>query len=387
MISSIDPGASLVLGNDSAAFGFNGFRVAALQTDTGASPWFQDLPPNIFPASLIGATADGGVMVNLHTGELARYDAAGNLTLSGFQFFFSDVDGLFDLLGSDAAGNGALLPAIAPLAQSKWNPRGGIAKQRTEGLLTKDITVVGWINAAAVTFPVSSSVSPDLLGDLAQHCPTTLGRFLIGDRSLINSDFDRQYANAFLIANSGNHEPPQTLDFNPYVKAGDFRAYNRVQAKLSAQGEQLLSAEFLSSSAINGNTVDSCHSALTPGFLLTPELHPDNGAKGITASKLHAFQLNEGRVGSAGQAVNMTLNACSSKDAAGLCNAPSSPTVPYIWSFPLFDFQGQYTVGHQIFPSYYVYENGKLVNRIGQSALEEFIKLNSSSQMKRTDIQ
>jgi Glucodextranase, domain B len=382
-----NPGGTLVLGENNTALAFNGFKLASFDTNAGSTAWSGLAGSHFFPSTLIGATADGGALLNLNNGKLAQYDAAGNATLSSFLFSFSDIDGLFDLLGVDATGNAALLPAIAPLAQSRWNPRAGIAKQRTEGLLTKDITVVGWINAGGVTFPASSSVSADLLGDLGQHCPTTLGRFLIGDRSLINSDFDRQYANAFLIANSGNHEPPQTLDFNSYLKAGDFRAFNRVQAKLSTQGQQILNAEFLSSRVALGNTVDSCHSVLTPGFLLTPEPHPDNGAKGITGSRLHAFQLNEGRVGASGQAVNMTLNACTSANDAGLCNAPSSPTVPYIWSFPLFDFQAQYTVGHQIFPTYYIYESGKLVNKIGQSALEDFIKLNSRSQVKVSDIQ
>ncbi len=132
--------------------------------------------------------------------------------------------------------------------------------------------------------------------------------------------------------------------------------------------------------------MDSCHSIFTPSSKLVSEAHPDNGKRGITGSALHAFQLVEARVGPDGQAVNMTINRCTSTNSVGLCNAPPSPTVPYIWSFPLFDFQGQYTVGHQIFPTYYIYENGKLVNKIAQSPVEEFIKFDSSSQVHASDI-
>jgi hypothetical protein len=101
-------------------------------------------------------------------------------------------------------------------------------------------------------------------------------------------------------------------------------------------------------------------------------------------------QLAEGRVGADAQAVNMTLNACTSTNFAGFCNAPVPPVTPYIWSFPLFDATGAYTVNTQIFPTYYVYEEGKLVNKIPQTALENFIKLNAAppaGQIFKKDIQ
>jgi len=386
-IFSGNPGGTLVLGEDNTAFAFNGFKLSSFQSDTGSVAWSGAAGSHFFPSTLIGATADGGALLNLNSGRLAQYDVGGNASLSSFLFSFSDIDGLFDLLGVDSSGNAALLPPIAPLAQSQWNPRGGIAKQRTEGLLTKDVTVIGWIDGDAITFPSADNVSNTTFLALNAFCAPTLLALDEGNRSVIRSDFDRQYVNAFLLSHSKNNEPPQTLEFNSYENGGDFRAFNRVQAKLSAKGQQILRTEFLSSTALNGNTVDSCQSIFTPASKLVSEAHSDNGKKGITVAGLHVFQLNEGRVGKDGQSVNMTVNYCTSTDAAGLCNAPSSPTVPYIWSFPLFDFQAQYTVGHQIFPTYYIYENGKLVNKIAQSPLEEFIKLNSSSQIHASDIQ
>lgn len=171
------------------------------------------------------------------------------------------------------------------------------------------------------------------------------------------------------------------------MKRGDFRAFNRAQAKINKVGSRIVSANLLHSVTALGDTVDSCRSPITPAASLKSEPHPDNGKSGITPSGLHFFQLNEGRVGPDGQKVNMTINGCTSTNFLGLCNSPASLTVPYIWSFPLFDTQMEYTVQHQMFPTYYVYEDGKLVNKIPQSALEDFLKLQSDSQRKAADIQ
>ena len=82
----------------------------------------------------------------------------------------------------------------------------------------------------------------------------------------------------------------------------------------------------------------------------------------------------------------MTLNACTSTDIFDLCNAPAAPTVPWIYSVVLYDALGNYTVQHQIFPTYSIYENGKQVQTIPQSALETFIKLNGTSQIRASDL-
>jgi hypothetical protein len=212
-----------------------------------------------------------------------------------------------------------------------------------------------------------------------------------GDRSLIGDDFDRQYTNAFLLIHSSNHEPPQTLGAD-VLKNRDFRSFNRARAAITASGSQITNVRFLNPVTQLGNTIDACNSSFTTVAnllwgVLKPEAHSDNGKNGVTPNQLHVFQLNEGRVGKDAQAVNMTLNACTSTDAAGMCNAPISPVTPYIWSYPLFNSQGQYSVNTQIFPTYYVYENGSLVSKIPQSALETFIGLNSSSQVQANGIQ
>ena len=142
-----------------------------------------------------------------------------------------------------------------------------------------------------------------------------------------------------------------------------------------------------------GKTPDACHALLVyvGGVfgVLDADGHPDNGKNGPTPDKLHAFQLAEGRVGSEGQKINMTLNSCTSRDSINRCNASAPPTTPYVWAYPLFDSQGLYTVSGQIFPTYYIYENGILVpeKTIAQHPLEDFIKLNAAtSELKASDI-
>ena len=87
----------------------------------------------------------------------------------------------------------------------------------------------------------------------------------------------------------------------------------------------------------------------------------------------------------------MTLNWCTTRNSVGLCNVPIPPVTAYIWAYPVFDTQGNYTVNTQIFPTYYVYENGKLVDKTShpQAALENFIQLQATSpngQVKAADI-
>ena len=63
------------------------------------------------------------------------------------------------------------------------------------------------------------------------------------------------------------------------------------------------------------------------------------------------------------------------------------PRFPWIWNVPLFDSRGGYSVKTQIFPSYYIYENGSLVKKVAQHPDEDFIQLNSSNtEIKAADI-
>jgi len=263
---------------------------------------------------------------------------------------------------------------------------------------TKEVTVIGWINAQSVALPDPGLVDPNIPIELRSTiaCPVLLKSLSDGDRSSISNDADRQFVNAFLIQQSANGEPPPVLDPS-VLKEGDFRAYNRSQAIIDPIGNQVFQAKFFNTRAVPGDTPDSCHSVFTSlanyiafgGKLLKPEAHPDSGKNGVAPGRLHAFNIVEARVGPEAQAANRTLNACLTRDGTtGFCNNPVPPVTPYIWAITEFDYLGQYTVGTQIFPTYYVYEDGKLVpsKTITQSDVEQFIKLDAQSQIKASDI-
>jgi hypothetical protein len=289
-------------------------------------------------------------------------------------------------------------PAPVTLASSFWPHFNANPSQiHTANFFTKEITVIGWIDQKQVSFPSLSLVNPLLVftaHDFTGGCPNLLFNLGLGQRGAILSDYDRQYMNAFLIANSANHEPPLKLD-RSVLPRGDFRAFNRGQAVIELVGNenQILNAQFFNSTAVLGDTPDPCSSPLTPignllagGKLHKPEAHPDNAKRGVTPDRLHVFQLAEGRLGSEGQAVNRTLNSCTSFNILGNCSDPVPPATPYIWSYPLIDSRGQYSVNTQIFPTYYIYENGVLVKKIPQQPVENFTHLNASSQVKASDI-
>jgi hypothetical protein len=90
------------------------------------------------------------------------------------------------------------------------------------------------------------------------------------------------------------------------------------------------------------------------------DAHQDNGKKGITHSA--AFQLGAGRLGKTGRTVFGTVNL----------SAPDS--VPWIWSLINVEGDGSLRVKNQIFPTYFVYEDGKLVQTVPQETFERFVQ-------------
>ncbi len=378
----------------------NGMSIAAV--GLGGVLWQQQF---LSPVTPLYATSDGGLIITSTTksvfglyvptqlGTLYSLDRAGNITSQ------SADAGLRPSWTGQWYGvaSGALADSISPIKNpyfdSSFWPTSGANPSDTSNssFFTKTVTVIGWIDKSAVSVPPTASVNPALVNALASSCTNTLRKMSNGDRSLILSDVDRQYANAFLITNSGNNAPPETLDPS-VLSRGDFRAYNEAHLSLTRNGNQISKVVPSNPKPALGNTPDACNSYLvkTLDFLLgvlKPDPHPDNGKYGATANHLHAFQLAEGRVGSDGQAVNRTLNWCTSRDASGSCNSPVQSSTPYIWEYPLFDAQGNYTLQTQIFPTYYIYENGKLVTKRPQSALETFVSLDAQSQVKANDIQ
>ena len=94
-------------------------------------------------------------------------------------------------------------------------------------------------------------------------------------------------------------------------------------------------------------------------------------------TRRHAFQLNEGRLGSAGQAVNRTINHPSSSPGA---------STPWAWNYILIDALGRVKqAGRSIFPTLSIYVNGRRVEEFSQD-LSGFIPLSSSYQIRKGEI-
>jgi hypothetical protein len=288
----------------------------------------------------------------------------------------------------------------APMAGANPSGLANPSLPTTSGFFTKDVTVIGWIDAKAITFPAQGSVNSLLVAALnnSTTCFGTVLSWTQGDRVLITDDIDRQYANAYLLAYSANQQPPSTITSSA-LTGGDFRAYNDSRVWINLKNNQISNPVFSGAGVALGHTPDACHSSIAEQFnqwgndvgiqALAPQAHPDNGTDGTTPDQLHVFQLAEGRVGTFAQAANMTLNWCTTKNMLGICTTPVPPVTPYIWAYPVFDTQGNYTMNTQIFPTYSIYEDGKLVNTIPQTYQENFIQLQATSpngQVKAADI-
>ena len=187
---------------------------------------------------------------------------------------------------------------------------------------------------------------------------------------LLGTAANKNYANAWLLKNSGNAAPPATIDPATVLSGGDFRLFNESQWTFSQSGGTLSSATQITGTAAVGATPDPCG-------LLPPvpgQNHPDNGASGITASADAVYQLAEGRLGTTGQAVNKTING---------------RTTPYIWGVIEFDASGvATTTDHAIFPAYSVYKDGAQIATYPQtqSNMTAFIAKDATYQRLQSQI-
>jgi hypothetical protein len=234
---------------------------------------------------------------------------------------------------------------------------------------TPDVTVVAWVNAAgpeavrqALEGQAGFLLKLDLQGPLAfATCGATLLTWSLGIPIDLLSDTDRRYANAFLLANSGNSPPAGQIDPASVQSGGDFRLFNRLQAIIDPDVPHV---EFLQQAAAVGTTPNPC--PLGPSA--DGETHPSNGANGFTTTNTGVYQLAEGRLGSLGQKVNKTLNG---------------GTTPWIWSVIRFNLQSELdpmAIDRAIFPTYYLYQDGQLIAVFPQPDHESFILLNDTYQ-------
>lgn len=235
-------------------------------------------------------------------------------------------------------------------------------------IATADVVVVSWVDSSVVTLP--SGASSLLTGSLNTPgtCSLMLLDWAVGIPTFLFGSAEVDYANAFLLKNSGNSRPPATIDPDSTLAGGDFRLFNRFQATFTQTGSAISNLTVLKSAAVVGTTPDPC--GLVPNA--SGEAHPSNGANGVTSSGTGVFQLAEGRLGSLGQRVNATING---------------RTTPWIWSVIRFDASGALTpLDHAIFPTYSVYKDGTLTATFPQSAPSAFISKDARYQRNTSEV-
>ena len=90
-----------------------------------------------------------------------------------------------------------------------------------------------------------------------------------------------------------------------------------------------------------------------------------------TSSPGKVYKISEGRIGSLGQAVNLTL---------------TGNTTPWIYSAIEFDTSGNPTIATGMFPTYTVYKNGQLYATIPQSTVAAFAAQNQSYRLTPSNV-
>jgi len=251
---------------------------------------------------------------------------------------------------------------------------------------TKDVVVIGWVDPAPIDLDALAQNANLLLRGILNTpllCSLQLAEWAIGNRSDVFSEGDRVYANGFLLKNSPNQPPPATIDSDQELAEGDYRLFNRLRVVFNEPGTTDFEILPESATAV-GTTPDPCGLVGNAG----PEVHPSSGASGLTNSGNGVFQLAEGRLGTAGQLVDLTLNDCDL--VLAFCTnivSDVGKTTPWIWSAIRFDLDGNLSpLDNQIFPTYAVYEDNERVNQFPQSDAEVFIALDDTSERLPSEI-
>ncbi|HYX51967.1 MAG TPA: hypothetical protein VE783_00845, partial [Candidatus Limnocylindrales bacterium] len=227
---------------------------------------------------------------------------------------------------------------------------------------TADIVVIGWVNSSVISLPSGASFLLRIDINTPLVCSALLLDWLVGIPTDLFSQSEVDYANAYLLIHSGNSQPPSTINPDTQLAGGDFRLFNRLQATYSTSNGTISNFSAIHSVAQVGTTPDPC--GLLPNA--SGQAHPSNGSNGVTTSGTGVYQLAEGRLGTAGQRINKTLNGT---------------TTPWIWSVIRFDASGTPdTSDHSIFPTFYVYQDGSLIANYPQSAPSAFIPLQDTYQ-------
>jgi len=224
-----------------------------------------------------------------------------------------------------------------------------------------DVTIVAWVNGSAITLPGGANI---VLQGVLQNanaaeiaaCAVEVSDWVTGNRGAVITYTDQQYASAWLLKNSANSPPPDPISPSALLAGADYRLFN----------DNTLGT-------VVGSTADPCKTGNVTGWgiSLAGDYSRYDGNIGISPSG-QIYQVNEGQVGLADQAVNLTLNGRST---------------PWIWSVIEFDIWGDFTGNlHAMFPTYSVYVDNNLVAVYPQSAASDFIAQGGSYQLVPSQI-
>jgi hypothetical protein len=281
-------------------------------------------------------------------------------------------------------GNGGAAPSFTTTTSTE---AAGAAETACEDESTApappaEVTIVAWINGNVILLPsgesslLDAAFPPSGVGGPVNPVPyaacgaqTLLlaGGFLGPAISTAN---DKAYASAWLLKFSGNQQPPSTITpstFQNQVKS--FRAFNDYAPGLGIQN------------TVVGDTLDPCGS----GIGVVGVANANSGKVG-TSLFGDQYQLAEVRVDQAGQNGWAALN--------------NQRAIPWVWSVIEFDKNGNPdygriqnssptipTTNYQIFPTYSVYINKKLMYQTQQGTPGAFASLPPGSELSPSLIQ
>lgn len=226
-----------------------------------------------------------------------------------------------------------------------------------------EITVVAWVNKDVITLPsgANASLIYDLNPNHPANCVADVSFWALNIRYDIQtstSSADVAYANAYLLKYSANSPPPSTITPSTFVNNDNsYRLFNDYGAPTG-------------SAYRIGITPNPCGSFPVPNWARAGQPSQYNGA--TTCPSGGCYQLAEGRLGTAGRAVNQTLN---------------SKSTPWIWSVIQFGASGPVDSDHAMFPTYSIYQNGVLIRTDPQSTPAAFMANDEGYQRTPSQIQ
>lgn len=290
-------------------------------------------------------------------------------------------------------------PGKATISATLTSPCGASNQSASDSftfVLSDDVTAVGWVSALpgiAKVAELGPQVDPSLVRALSSDfitCGLTLKSWIAaGNNSLspnppVDSPLKRQYVNWWFEAQTGNTPPSDQIDTASFgANLNNFRMYNRFQALWEVRQGLIYgpSLQVVQTNAVAGLTPEPCTEAQIPSLSPNGEVNPFvNGHSGVSFDDRLVYQINEGRVGADGQAVNKYVNHPDYPNP--------SAAMPYVWSVIQFDVNGNLqlfndgggavvtTNNLSMFPTMTVYKNGlRLGPDFPQQSLDIFTPL------------